>query len=259
MCLRRFEKAHTLGEHVLSFNTGQPQIENKWTSLALMVYREAIVSGTTPTSEFVSQVLRCLQLPYGAKDKLVENLGVSAYSSKSSKLYSLIDGFGEYDPRAFSLLEEAASLGIVPCVSFKESPIVVDAKKLQIHTAEVYLLTVLKGLKHRLAAGVKLPNITILLPVEKTEIMSLKGEKTINLAERTSQAITALLRRLGLTYQGKESYGKIRINGLALRRWFQPKLSSPFSGKPGELSSLQLGKGITHQQRNIRTSNLSLE
>lgn len=76
---------------------------------------------------------------------------------------------------------------------------------------------------------------------------------------RTSQAITALLRRLGLTYQGKESYGKIRINGLALRRWFQPKLSSPFLGKPGELSSLQLGKGITHQQRNIRTGNLSLE
>ncbi|XP_031285000.1 pentatricopeptide repeat-containing protein MRL1, chloroplastic-like [Pistacia vera] len=30
MCLRRFEKAHTLGEHVLSFNSGQPQIENKW-------------------------------------------------------------------------------------------------------------------------------------------------------------------------------------------------------------------------------------
>ncbi|CAK7350817.1 unnamed protein product [Dovyalis caffra] len=37
---------------------------------------------------------------------------------------------------ALSLLEEAASLGIIPCVSFKESPIVVDAKKLQIHIAE---------------------------------------------------------------------------------------------------------------------------
>lgn len=34
-------------------------------------------------------------------------------------------------------LQEGASLGIVPCVSFKENPIVVDANKLQIHVAEV--------------------------------------------------------------------------------------------------------------------------
>lgn len=34
-------------------------------------------------------------------------------------------------------MKEAASLGIVPCVSFKASPVVVDARKLQLHTAEV--------------------------------------------------------------------------------------------------------------------------
>lgn len=34
-------------------------------------------------------------------------------------------------------LKEAASLGIVPCVSFKASPVVIDARKLQMHTAEV--------------------------------------------------------------------------------------------------------------------------
>ncbi|KAL5791128.1 hypothetical protein ACOSQ2_006016 [Xanthoceras sorbifolium] len=261
MCSRRYGKARSLGEPVLSFNSGRPQIENKWTTLALTVYRETIVAGNLLTVEVVSQVLGCLQLPFDAdlKSRLVENLGVSADSTRWSKLCSLIDGFGEYDPRAFSLLEEAASLGIVECVSFKGSPIVVDARKLQMHTAEVYLLTVLKGLKHRLAAGAKLPNVTILLPVDKTQFVSAEGEKTINLAERMSQAITSLLRRLGLTYQGNESSGKIRINGLSLKRWLQPKLATPFSGKPGELSSFQLGKGITHQQRNIRTGNLSLE
>uniref|UniRef100_A0A5B7AR55 PROP1-like PPR domain-containing protein n=1 Tax=Davidia involucrata TaxID=16924 RepID=A0A5B7AR55_DAVIN len=259
MCIRRFERACTLGEPVLSFNPGWPQIDSKWTSLALMVYRETIAAGVVPTEEEFSQVLGCLQLPHDSslRNRLIENLGVSTDTSRSSNLCSLVDGFGEYDPRAFSLLEEAASLGIVPCVSFKESPIFVDARKLQIHTAEVYLLTVLKGLKHRLAAGAKLPNITILLPIEKTQIQSPNGEKTINLAGRISQAIAALLRRLRLPYQGNESYGKIRINGIAVKRWFRPKLASPFSGKQTELS--WLGKGITHQQRNIRTGNLSLD
>lgn len=78
---------------------------------------------------------------------------------------------------------------------------------------------------------------------------------------RVGQAVAALLRRLGLPYQGNESYGKIRINGLAIKRWFVPKLDSPFSGKPEEinLSQFRLGKGIAHQQRNIRTGNLSLD
>ncbi|GLU02793.1 hypothetical protein SLE2022_200280 [Rubroshorea leprosula] len=245
MCLRRFEKAWMVGEPVLSFNSGQPQIENRWSSLALMVYRETIVAGTIPTMEVVSQILGCLQFPrdISLKDRFVGNLG-----------------FGEYDPRAFSLLEEAASFGVVPCVSFKESPIVVDARELHIRIAEVYLLTVLKCLKHRLAAGAKLPSITILLPSEKAQVISSKGEKAVNLAGRIGQEIASLLRRIGLTYQGNESYGKIRISGVKLKRWFQPKLSS-FSGKPGEWSSSQwrLGKGIAHQQRSIRTGNLSLE
>ncbi|KAA8536028.1 hypothetical protein F0562_028506 [Nyssa sinensis] len=263
MCLRRFERACTLGEPVLSFNSGRPQLDSKWTSLALMVYRETIAAGVVPTMEEFSQALGCLWIPHfsSLRERLIENLGVCTRTSRSSNLCSLVDGFGEYDPRAFSLLEEAASLGIVPCVSFKESPIVVDARKLPIHTAEVYLLTVLKGLKHRLAAGAKLPNITILLPIEKTQIQSPNREKTIKVAGRISQAIAALLRRLGLPYLGNESFGKIRINGVVVKRWFQPKLASPFSGKPTELSSplSRLSKGIIHQQRNIRTGNLSLE
>ncbi|XWS62682.1 hypothetical protein CRYUN_Cryun06bG0032000 [Craigia yunnanensis] len=139
MCLRRFEKACTFGEPVLSFNSGRPHIENKWTSVALAVYRETIVAGTVPTMEVVSKILGCLQLPRddSLKSRLVENLKVIADSSRCSSLSSLIDGFGEYDPRAFSLLQEAASFGIVPCVSFKESPIVVDTRELRINTAEV--------------------------------------------------------------------------------------------------------------------------
>lgn len=142
------------------------------TSLALMVYRDTIIGGTIPTVEVVSQVLGCLRLPYDAllKKRLIENLGISADSSRRFNLCSLVDGFGEYDPRAFSLLEvsaqlqlilkffwvsvmryggnscdiltslqEAASLGIVKCASFKESPIVVDARNLYIYTAEVSL------------------------------------------------------------------------------------------------------------------------
>lgn len=93
-------------------NSEQTLISTFRTSLALMVYREAIVAGTTLTMEVVSQVLGCLQLPYVAdtRDRLVENLGVSTDSARRSNLCSLIDGFGEYDPRAFSLLEVCGEL-----------------------------------------------------------------------------------------------------------------------------------------------------
>lgn len=81
------------------------------TSVALMVYRDAMVAGVMPTMEVLSQVLGCLHLPYDAslQDKLIENLGVSVDVSRCSNLYSLIDGFGEYDPRAFSIVEVSRS------------------------------------------------------------------------------------------------------------------------------------------------------
>ncbi|KAI4297596.1 hypothetical protein L6164_037481 [Bauhinia variegata] len=218
-----------------------------------MVYRETIRAGEMPTSEIFSQILGCLRLPRDTslQERLTENLGVSDDNSRSSNLYSLIDGFGAYDSRAFSLLEEAASIGIVPSVSFKVSPIVVDTKQFHSFTAEVYLLTVLKG--------ARIPNIIILLPIEKAKVSSSTREKVINLAGRVGQAVASLLRRLRIPYQGCESYGKIRINGATLKRWFQPKLSSPSIGKPDHLGSSQsrLGKDISHQHRNIRTGDLS--
>ncbi|XP_051146812.1 pentatricopeptide repeat-containing protein MRL1, chloroplastic [Andrographis paniculata] len=263
MCLRRFQMACMVGEPVLSFSLGRAQLNSKWTSLALMVYRETIIAGVQPTMDELSQVLGCLKLPHdlSVRDRLIENLGLNANKSKGANLYSLIEGFGEYDPRAFSLVEEASSLGILPLVSWKESPIVVDIRKFSVHTAEVYLLTVLKGLKHRLAAGARVPNVAILLPVENMRIQTSAGDKTIHIASRISQAIAALLRRLGLSYLGNESYGKIRINGVIIRKWFQPKFSSRFNVKRIDHSSSMryLGSGISHQQRKIRTGYLSLE
>ncbi|GMH02825.1 hypothetical protein Nepgr_004664 [Nepenthes gracilis] len=237
MCSRRYVEAATLGEPIVSLESGHPQINSKWTSLALMIYRETIGAGVIPSIEVFSLVLGCLKLPQDAslKKRLIEILGVYNEASRHSNLVSLIDGFGEYDSRALSLLEEAASLGVVPCVSFKDNPIIINARNLYTRTAEVYLLTVFKGLKHRLAAGAKLPNITILLPVDTAQILSPKGERTINIAGRISQAVGALLRRLGLHYHGNESHGKIRISGLAVTRWFQRKLVPHFGGKQTEL------------------------
>nr|XP_043623607.1 pentatricopeptide repeat-containing protein MRL1, chloroplastic [Erigeron canadensis] len=263
LCYRRFEKACVIGEPILSFDSGQLVIDSEWTTLVLMVYRETIRAGVVPTIEELSQVLGCLRLPQDSslKTRLIENLGVFTETTKGSNLCSLIDGFGEYDPRAFSLLEEAASLGIVPSVSLKESPIVVDVTKLPMYTAEVYFLTVLRGLKHRLAAGVKLPNISILLPVVKTQIKSPTVDKTVNVAGRVSQGISALLRRLRIAYIGNESFGKLRINGVVVKKWLSPKLSSPYGGNPTIFSSSnsRLGKGISNQQRHIRSGNLSFE
>ncbi|XP_020262780.1 pentatricopeptide repeat-containing protein MRL1, chloroplastic isoform X2 [Asparagus officinalis] len=265
LCLKSLEKAHSLGEPIVTFNSGKPQIDSKWTSWAIMVYRETISAGVIPTIEVFSQVLGCLQFPRDSslRSQFIENLGFHIYASRCSNICSLLDGFGEYDTRSFSVLEEAASLGVIPRVSFKDNPIVVDARKLLIHTVEVHLLTILKFLKHRLAAGARLPSITILLLTEKTQIKPSNGERrTVNVAGRTGQAAGSLLRRLGIQYSGDESYGKIRISGLALRRWFRPKLSeASFSGKPGEMIPIQarLAKGIAGQQRDIRSYNLSLE
>jgi hypothetical protein len=45
------------------------------------------------------------------KTRLVESLGVSVESSGKANLCSLIEGFGEYDPRVFSILEVSMDYG----------------------------------------------------------------------------------------------------------------------------------------------------
>ncbi|XP_031475638.1 pentatricopeptide repeat-containing protein MRL1, chloroplastic isoform X1 [Nymphaea colorata] len=261
LCLQRFEKASSLGEPILSFSSGNAKIDNKWTSWALAIYRDSISSGVVPTVEVVSQVLGCLQIPYDTslRNRILESVELGSDVSKHSSLCSLLDGFGEYDPRSFSLLEEAASLGVVPCVSFKGGPITVDATELQVHIVEVYLLTILKGLRHRLAAGAKIPSIIILLPVEKMPVSS-EEDKIVCLSGRVGQAVGALLRRLNLSYQGSASSGKIRISVLTMKRWFQPTLESDYDRRPTDPSSStsRLARRIADQQRSIRGSNLSI-
>lgn len=77
-----------------------------------MVYRETIVSGVAPRMDELSLVLGCLQMPHdvSVRNRLVENLGYSIGKSKGANLCALIDGFGEYDPRAFSLVEVCKQL-----------------------------------------------------------------------------------------------------------------------------------------------------
>lgn len=229
---------------------------------AIRVYREAISTGLLPSSDVLSQVLGCFRFPHDSslKNTFIENMGINCDIPHHPNINSLLEGFGEYDIRAFSILEEAASLGAVASISTKDSRIVIDARKSKIYTAEVSLLTTLKSLKHRLAAGARLPNVTILLPTEKKQVDLDEREKTLKLAGRVGQTVGALLRRLGIKYQGEESHGKMRINGLTLRRWFNPKLTSTSStGGPADLLPLpsRLAKGIADQQRSIRI--LSLE
>ncbi|CAN6324231.1 unnamed protein product [Urochloa humidicola] len=262
LCLQMFDSDLSLGNVIVNFSLGKPQIDNRWTSSAIAAYREAVSTGIIPSSDVSSQVLGCLRLPHdnSLKSSFIENMGISCDIPHNPNMNSLFEGFGEYDIRAFSILEESASLGAVASISMKDTRIVIDARKLKIHTAEVSLLTTLRSLKHRLAAGARLPNVTILLPTEKKQVDIDEREKTIKLAGRIGQAVGSLLRRLGISYQGEESHGRMRINGLTLRRWFNPKLNSkPSSAAPADLLPLssRLAKGIADQQRNIRS--LSLE
>nr|XP_034573179.1 pentatricopeptide repeat-containing protein MRL1, chloroplastic isoform X5 [Setaria viridis] len=262
LCLQMFDSDLSLGNIIVNFSLGKPQIDNKWTSSAIMVYREAVSTGLVPSSDVLSQVLGCLRLPHdnSLKSSFIENMGISCDIPHNPNINSLFEGFGEYDIRAFSMLEEAASLGAVSSISMKDTRIVIDARKLKIYSAEVSLLTTLRSLKHRLAAGARLPNVTILLPTEKKQVDIDEREKTLKLSGRIGQAIGSLLRRLGISYQGEESHGRMRINGLTLRRWFNPKLNSKSSSAaPADLLPLssRLAKGIADQQRDIRS--LSLE
>uniref|UniRef100_J3N1B7 PROP1-like PPR domain-containing protein n=1 Tax=Oryza brachyantha TaxID=4533 RepID=J3N1B7_ORYBR len=262
LCLQMYDNDLSLGNIVVTFNLGKPQIENKWTSSAIKVYRDAISTGQLPSSDVLSQVLGCLRFPHDSSltNTFIENMGISCDIPHHPNVNSLLEGFGEYDIRAFSILEEAASLGAVESISMKDARILIDARKSKIYTAEVSVLTTLRSLKHRLAAGARLPNVTILLPTEKKQVDLDEREKTLKLAGRVGQAVGALLRRLGIKYHGEESHGKMRINGLTLKRWFNPKFTSTSStGTPADLLPLpsRLAKGIADQQRNIR--NLSLE
>jgi hypothetical protein len=71
------------------------------------VYRNAVSTGLVPSSDVLSQVLGCLRLPHenSLKSRFIENMGISCDIPHNPNINSLFEGFGEYDIRAFSILE----------------------------------------------------------------------------------------------------------------------------------------------------------
>eukprot|EP00252_Welwitschia_mirabilis_P018878 TRINITY_DN4236_c0_g1_i2.p1 TRINITY_DN4236_c0_g1~~TRINITY_DN4236_c0_g1_i2.p1 ORF type:complete len:513 (+),score=117.98 TRINITY_DN4236_c0_g1_i2:201-1739(+) len=260
LCLRRFQQDSACGQSLVRDETGNTQIHNQWTSWALLTYRQLISARVKPTKETLSQLLGCLRMPVS----VIEEGGNNKRYHKQSKYPPLTEGFGVYDPRAFSLYEEAASLGIVPPFYSRDVVVSIDVRHMEVFIAEVYLLTVIKGVKHRLAGGAEAPNITIRLPIEEITVKSSNGEKLINACGRTGQAVAALLRRLDLPYQGKEAQGRIRISGKPLRQWMSPKHypnNFHFHGRASTSRnpSVLLGKHILDQRGKIQTKDFSVD
>lgn len=76
----------------------------KW---AILAYRQTISSGVIPSIEAFSHVLGCLKFPNdnSLRKRFFENLGLVLDPKRHSNAYSLLDGFGEYDPRSFAMFE----------------------------------------------------------------------------------------------------------------------------------------------------------
>lgn len=237
--------------------------QQQWVTWALTIYRQTIEAGVLPTVEILSQLLGCLRKPEASTtpvsifdDKAAAFLGQSQPATSTS-----FDGFGIYDPRALALFEEAAALKIAPMFSYNTlQPIVINAEAMPVFAAEVCLLTVLKSLKHRHAAGARVPSVKIKLHVEKKESYRPKGGLiSINIADRTGQAVAALLRRLRLKAQGSASSGELRLTMVEIQKWLNPKpsttpaLKTPFSRLDKSSSPYSLlAKTIADQQRAIR-------
>ncbi|KAH7294218.1 hypothetical protein KP509_28G061200 [Ceratopteris richardii] len=220
------------------------------TSWALSVYRKARSSGVIPTIKMLSQLLGCLRLPKTVDDNVLSNYSFAKHTS-SGMQPSLINGFGVYDPRALALYEEAAALGLVPNFSYTAGPISIDASVMSVSVAEVCILTLLKSMKHRVAAGANIPSIKITLGVKKSELVVAGSEQeVVPLLSRTSQAVVALLRTVRLNFHGHESSGELRIRASTIKEWLRPKaesLSLPLM-TPGSQHAI-LGKRIMEQRR----------
>lgn len=238
---------------------------DQWSTWALSVYRQTIEAGTPPKIETLSQLLGCLRkLETSTKalttfdDRTIMAFLGQPQVSKSSTPY---DGFGIYDPRALALFEEASALKIVPTISSSSvQPIVINAEMMPVFAAEVCILTILKGLKHRHAAGARVPGVTIKLHTEKKEFYRTKGGLlSMTMADKTGQAVAALLRRLGLKAQGSESTGELRLTVLEIQKWLKPKpiqtetMKTPFAPPEKAFTPYSLlAKTIADQQRAIR-------
>ncbi|XP_048573742.1 pentatricopeptide repeat-containing protein MRL1, chloroplastic isoform X3 [Triticum urartu] len=175
LCLQMFSYDLSLGNIIVRFNQGKPQIDNKWTSSAIMVFRQAITAGLLPSSDVLSQVLGCLRFPHDSslKTTFIDNMGISCDMPHHPNTNSLLEGFGEYDIRAFSVLEEGGLLGAVASTSTKYSQIVIDARKSNIYTAEVQGYQMLQ----------------FYYPPKRNKLILMKGRKHLNLLEESGKQL----------------------------------------------------------------------
>lgn len=242
---------------------------DQWLTWALAIYRQTIEAGAVPTIESLSSLLGCLRKPEVSRndppsfeDTFNHQYPTGFAQPQPTPVASTaFDGFGIYDPRALSLFEEASALNIAPTFKYATvEPIIINAEFMPVHAAEVCLLTVLKGLTQRHAAGARVPAVIIKTHPVKKEIYRPKGGLiSMTVADKTGQAIGALIRRLKLKAQGYVSTGEVRLTVIELLKWLNPKptatnptipLKNPFAF-PGTPQSL-LAKTIADQQRAIR-------
>ncbi|XP_024542518.1 pentatricopeptide repeat-containing protein MRL1, chloroplastic [Selaginella moellendorffii] len=231
----------------------------QWLSWALACFRQTLSGGAQPTLPVLSRLLACLRIPESS-----ERADTGLVFQTSSPNKHLVEGFGVYDPRASALYEEASSIGVVPAFKCDGEPIVFEADGLPIYTAEVCLLTILKALRRRCAAGAELPFVIIKFETTRKSVILPDGRvKAITVTRRNGQALAALLRKLKLRFNGKESLGKIRLHPVALSQWFKPSAATPSPSSPAKARvdhanlgvlprPLMLGKSIAEQQRAIR-------
>lgn len=99
------------------------------TSSAIRVYREAISTGLLPSSDVLSQVLGCFRFPHDSslKNTFIENMGINCDIPHHPNINSLLEGFGEYDIRAFSILEVVMLSSIKPSLHFSILQILIKA------------------------------------------------------------------------------------------------------------------------------------
>ncbi|KAG0581110.1 hypothetical protein KC19_4G225700 [Ceratodon purpureus] len=138
--------------------------KDQWLTWALAIYRQTIEAGALPTIETLSRLLGCLRKPEisastatSFEDRVLTFFGQPPSPHQTPApvaTFDVLDGFGIYDPRALSLFEEASALKIAPTFNFVTlQPIHISAESMPVFAAEVCLLTVLKGIKQRHAAG----------------------------------------------------------------------------------------------------------
>lgn len=107
-------------------------------SWAVAVYRHAVAANVVPTIKSLSLLLGCLRIPDAPHERTYLSDDTFAHAGQLKfRSPSILEGAGFYDPRAFLLFEEAASMGVVPRLNYKAGPITVNAQCMPSYVAEV--------------------------------------------------------------------------------------------------------------------------